>query len=109
MRTVDVGPLLRQAAADGESAYEITGVGYASEGEVKQNGQPAGADAALQLLGRVSVLCNDAELRREEGAWKVEGDPTEGALYPPRRAHRLPSGPCAMRGGDPLFASNSRS
>src|SRR5262249_45167006 len=39
-------------------------------------------DAALQLLGRVSVLCNDAELRREEGVWKVEGDPTEGALYP---------------------------
>jgi magnesium-transporting ATPase (P-type) len=36
----------------------------------------------LQLLGRVSVLCNDAELRREEGVWKVDGDPTEGALYP---------------------------
>src|SRR5262249_58985634 len=33
-------------------------------------------------VGRVSVLCNDAELRREEGVWKVEGDPTEGALYP---------------------------
>ncbi|HEY3620952.1 MAG TPA: HAD-IC family P-type ATPase, partial [Roseiarcus sp.] len=25
---------------------------------------------------------NDAELRQEDGAWKVEGDPTEGALYP---------------------------
>jgi magnesium-transporting ATPase (P-type) len=33
-------------------------------------------------MGRVSMLCNDAELHREEGAWKVEGDPTEGALYP---------------------------
>ena len=28
------------------------------------------------------MLCNDAELFQEEGAWKVEGDPTEGALYP---------------------------
>jgi magnesium-transporting ATPase (P-type) len=28
------------------------------------------------------VLCNDAELFQEEGTWKVEGDPTEGALYP---------------------------
>jgi calcium-translocating P-type ATPase len=65
-----------------ESAYEITGEGYASEGEVKENGQPAGEDAVLQLMGRASVLCNDAELRREEGVWKVEGDPTEGALYP---------------------------
>src|SRR5262249_13885978 len=30
----------------------------------------------------VSMLCNDAELFHEEGGWKVEGDPTEGALYP---------------------------
>src|SRR6516162_9144151 len=65
-----------------EYAHQVTAEGYASVGVVKQNGQPAGADAVLQLLGRVSVLCNDAELRREEGVWKVEGDPTEGALYP---------------------------
>ncbi|HKE17694.1 MAG TPA: HAD-IC family P-type ATPase, partial [Kofleriaceae bacterium] len=31
---------------------------------------------------RVSVLCNDSELRQEDGLWKMEGDPTEGALYP---------------------------
>ena len=36
----------------------------------------------LELLGRVSLLCNDAELFQREGVWKVEGDPTEGALYP---------------------------
>jgi magnesium-transporting ATPase (P-type) len=30
----------------------------------------------------VSTLCNDAELFQEGEAWKVEGDPTEGALYP---------------------------
>ena len=36
----------------------------------------------LELLGRVSMLCNDAELFQQEGVWKVEGDPTEGALYP---------------------------
>jgi hypothetical protein len=30
----------------------------------------------------VSMLCNDAELFHQEGVWKVEGDPTEGALYP---------------------------
>ena len=28
------------------------------------------------------MLCNDAEIREQDGAWKVEGDPTEGALYP---------------------------
>jgi calcium-translocating P-type ATPase len=80
--TLTLMEMMVVSAVTGESAFEITGEGYASEGEVKQNGQPAGKDAVLQLLGRVSVLCNDAELRREEGVWKVEGDPTEGALYP---------------------------
>src|SRR5262245_54764556 len=80
--TLTLMEMMVVSAVTAESAYEITGEGYASEGEVKQDGQPAGADAVLQLLGRVSVLCNDAELRREEGVWKVEGDPTEGALYP---------------------------
>src|SRR5262249_45542581 len=36
----------------------------------------------LDVMGRVCMLCNDAELFEEDGAWKVEGDPTEGALYP---------------------------
>jgi len=34
----------------------------------------------LRLLFEVAALCNDAELRREKGGWKVIGDPTEGAL-----------------------------
>ena len=39
-------------------------------------------DPVLELVGRVCMLCNDAELFLKEGVWKVEGDPTEGALYP---------------------------
>ncbi|HKB03031.1 MAG TPA: HAD-IC family P-type ATPase, partial [Gemmataceae bacterium] len=80
--TLTLMEMMVVSAITAESAYQITGEGYAGEGEVKRDGQPAGADAVLQLLGRVSVLCNDAELRREEGVWNVEGDPTEGALYP---------------------------
>ena len=50
---------------------------------MKADGQPVGATPeALALMGRVSLLCNDAELFEEDGNWKVEGDPTEGALYP---------------------------
>jgi calcium-translocating P-type ATPase len=80
--TLTLMEMMVVSAVTAESAYEITGEGYASEGEVKQNGRAAAADSVMQLLGRVGVLCNDAELRREEGVWKVEGDPTEGALYP---------------------------
>jgi magnesium-transporting ATPase (P-type) len=70
------------SAVTAESEYQITGDGYAPEGEVRKDGKPAGEDPVLALMGRVSVLCNDAELFQQEGAWKVEGDPTEGALYP---------------------------
>ena len=80
--TLTLMEMMVVSAVTAESAFEITGDGYASEGHVKQNGQLAGEDSVLRLLGRVSVLCNDAELRREAGLWKVEGDPTEGALYP---------------------------
>jgi calcium-translocating P-type ATPase len=65
-----------------ESVYTVTGDGYAPEGQVLNNGKPAGEDSVLKLVGRVSMLCNDAEIRQEDGFWKVEGDPTEGALYP---------------------------
>jgi magnesium-transporting ATPase (P-type) len=80
--TLTLMEMMVVSAITAESAYEITGEGYASEGEVKKIGPAADADAVLPLLGRVSVLCNDAELRHEEGVWKVDGDPTEGALYP---------------------------
>ena len=62
--------------------YTVTGDGYAPEGEVKSGGARVERDAVLELMGRVSLLCNDAELFQREGVWNVEGDPTEGALYP---------------------------
>src|SRR5262245_3138404 len=70
------------SAATAESAYTVTGDGYAPEGKILKDGGQAGADPVLKLMGHVSMLCNDAEIRQEDGAWKVEGDPTEGALYP---------------------------
>jgi calcium-translocating P-type ATPase len=70
------------SAVSAESTYQITGNGYEPEGEVKKDGKTVQKDPVLALMGRVSMLCNDAELFQQEGAWKVEGDPTEGALYP---------------------------
>ena len=81
--TLTLMEMMVVSTATAESAFEISGNGYAPEGEIKQAGRPADlADPVLQLLGRVSMLCNDAELFQSEGSWKVEGDPTEGALYP---------------------------
>ncbi len=80
--TLTLMEMMVVSAVTAGSAYKVTGQGYAPEGEVLKDGAPAGEDPVLELMGRVSMLCNDAEIRREEGAWKVEGDPTEGALYP---------------------------
>src|SRR6516225_1714068 len=80
--TLTLMEMMVVSAVTANAAYKITGQGYAPEGEVLKEGSPAGPDPVLGLMGRVSMLCNDAEIRREDGAWKIEGDPTEGALYP---------------------------
>jgi magnesium-transporting ATPase (P-type) len=80
--TLTLMEMMVVSAVTAESAYEITGQGYTTRGEILKDGKPAGEDPVLKLMGRVSMLCNDAELLHKEGTWKVEGDPTEGALYP---------------------------
>jgi len=80
--TLTLMEMMVASAVTAESTYQITGDGYAPKGEVQRDGKPAGKDPVLALMGRVSVLCNDAELFQQGGVWKVEGDPTEGALYP---------------------------
>ncbi|TCO92460.1 P-type E1-E2 ATPase [Chthoniobacter flavus] len=80
--TLTLMEMMVVSAVTPDSRYQISGNGYAPEGEVKQDGKAAGRDPVLDLLGRASMLCNDAELFQKEGVWKVEGDPTEGALYP---------------------------
>jgi cation-transporting ATPase F len=56
--------------------YEVTGVGYAPEGEIR----PAEDDFALRECLRAGLACNDARVVRDGAGWEVMGDPTEGAL-----------------------------
>lgn len=60
----------------------VSGVGYAPEGALAEDGAAVDAQAApVRELLLAAALCNDAQLRRgEDGAWQVVGDPTEGAL-----------------------------
>ncbi len=66
----------------GAENFEATGVGYAPEGELQQGGQAVDShkNAALLELLRAGLLCNDSVLKQDEEGWKIEGDPTEGAL-----------------------------
>jgi P-type Ca2+ transporter type 2C len=67
---------------DGRKLYEITGGGYNPEGEILEEGRPvkAAADPQLSLLFRIGLLCNESKVIEEGGVYKVDGDPTEGAL-----------------------------
>jgi magnesium-transporting ATPase (P-type) len=80
--TLTLMEMMVVSAVTANEMLTVTGDGYASEGQVMKEGAPVGEDPVLELLGLVSALCNDSELRQEDGVWKVEGDPTEGALYP---------------------------
>jgi len=62
--------------------FVVEGKGYVPEGVIKLGEVPVAGpdDGALTELGRLGVLCNDAELSEREGVWTVEGDPMEGAL-----------------------------
>jgi calcium-translocating P-type ATPase len=80
--TLTLMEMMVVSAVTGDSTYSITGQGYAAAGQILKDGKSADKDPVLTLMGRVSMLCNDAELLEQDGVWKVEGDPTEGALYP---------------------------
>jgi cation-transporting ATPase F len=66
----------------GDKMYDVTGVGYAPQGEFRLNGKiiDPGADLSLQECLVAGLLCNDSNLVVKEIGWNVEGDPTEGAL-----------------------------
>jgi magnesium-transporting ATPase (P-type) len=61
---------------------DVSGAGYAPEGGFHVGGRPVegGAPAPLVDATRAALLCSDATLRHADGAWLLDGDPTEGAL-----------------------------
>jgi Ca2+-transporting ATPase len=62
---------------DGKSV-EVTGSGYEPQGEFL--GEADAGSPVLQQAAQIALLCNDAALEENGGAWQVRGDPTEGAL-----------------------------
>ena len=80
--TLTLGQMTVRAFYVGGQTYEVTGEGYGPEGEVRFEGQKAGAQhaAALLELGTVLVGCNSAHRVQDNGVWSLVGDPTEGAM-----------------------------
>ncbi|MFO1420951.1 MAG: cation-transporting P-type ATPase [Candidatus Competibacteraceae bacterium] len=90
-----------------DRVFAVSGAGYAPTGGFGLDGIPILPDDApdLQAIARAGQLCNDAVLREQDGEWRMEGDPTEGALLTlarkvgldpitePERFHRVDSIP----------------
>ena len=67
---------------DGQLTFQVSGVGYEPVGifthdgiEVDVKSQPR-----LEKTLRIGLLCNEANLYQEDGDYRIDGDPTEGAL-----------------------------
>ncbi|HQA26758.1 MAG TPA: cation-transporting P-type ATPase [Candidatus Competibacteraceae bacterium] len=71
-----------QRVVTAERAFAVSGAGYAPSGGFSVGEQLIQPEAALDLqaIGRAVLLCNDAVLRQQDDQWRMEGDPTEGAL-----------------------------
>ncbi|MDD1620881.1 MAG: cation-transporting P-type ATPase [Methylococcaceae bacterium] len=66
----------------GGEEFHLSGSGYTPEGEFTSNTlriDPRQRPALLECL-KAGLLCNDARLLAEPDNWRIEGDPTEGAL-----------------------------
>ncbi len=66
----------------GGELFAVTGGGYAPEGHILRSGKEVESESnrALADCLKAGMLCNDSRLTRTPEGWKVEGDPTEGAL-----------------------------
>ncbi len=66
----------------GGVSYDVEGNGYAPEGHLSVNGKELTGDLppGLRQTLTAGLLCNDSRLIQEEEVWRIEGDPTEGAL-----------------------------
>ncbi|HVG96915.1 MAG TPA: cation-translocating P-type ATPase [Chloroflexota bacterium] len=62
---------------------DVTGTGYAPQGELLSGGEPLPDGPLRQEVRRTlraADRANNATLQEQDGRWRVQGDPTEGAL-----------------------------
>ena len=64
-----------------ENTYALSGVGYSPEGAFSSSaGLLAEAPADVRALVEAGASCSDASVHSDGDTWKINGDPTEGAL-----------------------------
>ena len=92
--TLTRNEMTARSVVTADAQYEIGGEGYIPAGEVTRGGELVDptAEPLLAELGRAALLCNDSDLRAENGSWRIDGDPMEGALLALARKMKMDPG-----------------
>ncbi|NOS87910.1 MAG: HAD-IC family P-type ATPase [Methylococcaceae bacterium] len=71
-----------QSLYAGGALFGFTGSGYTPEGDIYLNNTAVAHSHYPVLMEclKAGLLCNDARLIADVNTWRIEGDPTEGAL-----------------------------
>ena len=82
--TITKNELVIQRVWTGGTFFDIGGIGYEPEGDIRLGGTIVDAANHPELLfaGKVAALCASAQamFSEEEKRWRIAGDPTEAAL-----------------------------
>lgn len=80
--TLTVGEMTVRELYVAGTRYQVTGDGYKPDGEVNFEGKKVelSQNGPLREMATLLLGCNNAHIVQENGAWRVIGDPTEGAL-----------------------------
>ncbi len=63
-----------------DTTYQVSGTGYAPEGEITLDGKKVTLDDHLKLFLEAGYYANDTVLLQEDGKWEINGEPTDGAF-----------------------------
>ncbi|HEX9123380.1 MAG TPA: cation-translocating P-type ATPase [Actinomycetota bacterium] len=92
-------------------SVELTGSGYEPRGELVLHADgPGDDDLALELRFALSAAATatNAILDQRDGAWSIQGDPTEGALLAAARKAAVAPEPRTARMGELPFSSERK-
>lgn len=73
---------VKEVRLPGGEVFEVSGVGFAPEGEVLFGGKPVthGSHPWLERLAIAAVLCNEADLHHRDNGWGWHGDTVDISL-----------------------------
>lgn len=81
--TLTRNEMTARAVVSTAGTYEVSGTGYVPEGHIStEEGDHEDLQKREDIFRIIEIMavCNEADIFEEDGQWKLNGEPTEGAL-----------------------------